>query len=59
MHYIAGQSVLGGNYKIHLIDYSHESNSYKIFLEKDDEVFLWKEFNANMPVSIEYNMDFI
>ena len=22
------------------------------------EVFLWKEFNPNMPISIEYNINF-
>ena len=26
------------------------------YIEKDNEVFLWKEFNKNIPVSIEYNM---
>ena len=58
MHYILGQDVLNGLYKIHLIDYSKENNSFLIYIEKDNEVYLWKEFNHNIPVSIEYNIHF-
>jgi|TARA_R100000479_G_scaffold132860_1_gene70466 hypothetical protein len=59
MHYLAGQEVLGGNYHIHLIKHDDQSNSIKIWVENDNsEVFLWKEFNSNMPVSIEYNINF-
>lgn len=58
MHYIAGQDVLGGNYFIHLIAYDASSDSYKIWIEKDGEVLLWKEFNKNIPISIEFNINF-
>lgn len=58
MHYIVGQEVLGGKYFIHLIQYVEHSDSYKIWIQQDDEVLLWKEFNSNMPVSVEYNINF-
>jgi hypothetical protein len=59
MHYIANQEVLGGKYLIHLIKQIIDSNSIKIWIQNDKgEVFLWKEFNSNMPISIEYNINF-
>jgi hypothetical protein len=58
MHYIVGQEVLGGKYFIHLIQYVEHSDSYKIWIQQEDEVLLWKEFNSNMPVSVEYNINF-
>jgi len=44
MHYIVGQDVLGGNYGIHLIQHDLENKSYKIWIMKNEEVLLWKEF---------------
>jgi hypothetical protein len=58
MHYILGQEVLNGTHEIHLIDYKEDTDSYVIYIEKNNEVFLWKEFNKNMPVSLEYNIYF-
>jgi|TARA_B100001094_G_C18134467_1_gene774206 hypothetical protein len=58
MHYIVGQDVLGGKYFIHLIQYVERSDSIKIWIQKEGEILLWKEFNSNMPVSIEYNINF-
>ena len=59
MHYLVGQEVLNSNYTIHLIKHYRESNSIKIWVENSSqEVYLWKEFNPNMPVSIEYNINF-
>jgi hypothetical protein len=57
MHYIVGQEVLNGQYVIHLIDRRGDSDSYVIYIEKDNEVFLWKEFMGSMPISIEYNIN--
>tara|TARA_R110002051_G_scaffold275876_1_gene336817 strand:- start:643 stop:864 length:222 start_codon:yes stop_codon:yes gene_type:complete len=57
MHYLVGQAILGGSYTIHHIRMERD-NSIKIWIEKEDEVVLWKEFNSNMPVSIEYNINF-
>ena len=59
MHYIVNQEFFNVNYYIHLIKHISESNSIKVWIEnKQGEIFLWKEFNSNMPVSIEYNINF-
>lgn len=59
MHYIVGQDILGGNYKINTIYKDEVSDSFKIWIEDNDSVIvLWKEFNKNMPISIEYNINF-
>ena len=58
MHYIVGQEVLNKEYIIHLIQYDSDKDSYKIWIEREDEVVIWKEFNKNMPASIEYNINF-
>jgi len=57
MHYISGQEVIGGKYAIHLIKYNIESDSFKIWITNGEEIVLWKEFK-NMPISIEYNINF-
>jgi hypothetical protein len=56
MHYIVGQDVLGGNYKIHLIQ--AKETSYKIWIVRDDAVYLWKEFLFTLPISVEFNINF-
>lgn len=58
MHYIVNQDVLNGAYTIHLIDFDEDKISFRVYVEKNNEVFLWKEFNKNIPVSIEYNINF-
>ena len=58
MHYIAGQEVLNGMYTIHLIKLDNIKESIKIWIIKEDEVILWKEFTASMPIAIEYNINF-
>jgi len=58
MHYIVGQSILNDSHTIHLIQQDKDKSSIKVWIERDDEIYLWKEFNVNMPVSIEYNINF-
>lgn len=58
MHYIVGQSILNDSHTIHLIQQDKDKGSIKVWIERDDEIYLWKEFNVNMPVSIEYNINF-
>ena len=58
MHYLVGQEVLNGSYRIHLIQLDRVKNSFKIWIIKDKEVVLWKEFTSDVPVSIEYNINF-
>lgn len=55
MHYVLGQKVLGGKHSVHLI---RECDSkYEIWVEKDDEVVLWKTISG-VPVSVEYDVNF-
>ena len=58
MHYLVGQEVLNGSYKIHLIQFIPEKKSFKIWIIKSNEVVLWKEFTSPIPISIEYNINF-
>ena len=59
MHYIAGQSVLNGSYKIHLIKYYEDNDSYKIWIEDQEGLIVcWKEFSSTIPVSVEFNINF-
>jgi hypothetical protein len=58
MHYIVGQSILNDSHTIHLIQQDKDKGSIKVWIERDNEIYLWKEFNVNMPVSIEYNINF-
>lgn len=56
MHYIVGQEVLGGSHTIHLIQ--HQENSYKIWIQRKEEIYMWKEFLSTLPISVEYNINF-
>lgn len=55
MHYVVGQQVLS-DYNIHAI--MSTENGYVIWIEKGDEILCWKEININVPVIIEYNINF-
>jgi len=58
MHYLVGQEVLGGTHQIHLIKQNTDNGSICIWIQKKEEIFLWKEFNSTIPVSLEYNINF-
>ena len=59
MHYILNQEIFGGTHIIHLIKKNESNQSLTIFIEnKKGEIFIWKEFNSSIPVSIEYNIYF-
>ena len=59
MHYIVGQKVLNDTYEIHLIKFDSDKMSVKIYIINDkQEVLLWKEFNSNIPLSVEYNINY-
>ena len=55
MHYSTGQSVYGGH---EITDILETEGSYDIYIKKNDEVKPWKSFNSNMPISVEYNLDY-
>jgi len=55
MHYSVGQEVYGG----HIIcDIIEEEDKYSIYIRKDKDVLPWKDFNKNMAISIEYNLQY-
>ena len=55
MHYSVGQEVYGG----HVIsDIIEEDNKYTIFIKKEDEVLPCKDFNKNMAIAVEYNLEY-
>lgn len=56
MHYVVGQSVLDKSYIIEAIRY--EDVHIVIYIKRDDEILRWKSLNANVPVTIEYKIDF-
>jgi len=59
MHYIVGQKVLGDTNEIHLIKFDAEKGSILIYIiNQKQEVVLWKEFNATVPIAIEYNINY-
>ena len=55
MHYAVGQNVYGG----HMIcDILEEETKYSIYIRKKDVVIPWKDFNKNMAISIEYDLEY-
>jgi hypothetical protein len=58
MHYLVGQEILGGSYVIFLIEYDLDKDCYIIYIKRNDEVVPWKSFNKNVPVCVEYNINF-
>ena len=59
MHYIVGQWVLNSTYRIEHIRFDDSYQSFKIYITNEvNETLLWKEFTKDMPISIEYNIDF-
>mgnify|MGYP003140940997 CR=1 FL=1 len=57
MHYSLGQEVYGGH-NISNIIFDSEDHSYNIFITKNKEVLPWKDFNKNMAVSVEYDLNY-
>ena len=55
MHYAVGQEVYGGHT---ISDIIEEDTKYSIYIKKDNEVLPWKDFNKNMAISVEYNLEY-
>ena len=55
MHYSVGQEVYGGHVIHNIVE---EEEKYSIYIEKNKEVILWKDFNKNMGIAVEYNLDY-
>jgi hypothetical protein len=54
MHYSVGQEVYGGHIIVNIIE---EEEKYSIYIQKGDLVMPWKDFNKNMAVAIEYDLE--
>ena len=55
MHYAVGQGVYGGHT---ISDIIEEKDKYSIYIRKNKDVLPWKDFNKNMAISIEYNLEY-
>ena len=54
MHYSVGQEVYGGHT---ICDILEEETKYSIYIRKGKDVLIWKDFNKNMAVSVEYDLN--
>ena len=55
MHYAVDQEVYGGH---KICDIIEEEDKYCIYIKKGDVVIPWKDFNKNMAISVEYNLEY-
>jgi len=55
MHYAVDQEVYGGH---KICDIIEEEDKYSIYIRKDKVVIPWKDFNKNMAISVEYNLEY-
>jgi hypothetical protein len=55
MHYSVGQEVYGGHT---ICDIVEEDEKYSIYIRKKKDVMPWKDFNKNMAISVEYNLEY-
>ena len=55
MHYSVGQEVYGGHVINNIIE---EDDKFSIYIRKGKDVLPWKDFNKNMAVSVEYNLEY-
>ena len=55
MHYAVGQEVYGGHTITNIIE---EDDKYSIYIKKGDELLPWKDFNKNMAIAVEYDLQY-
>jgi len=55
MHYAVGQEVYGGHT---ICDIIEEEDKFSVYIKKNKDVLPWKDFNKNMAVSVEYNLEY-
>jgi hypothetical protein len=55
MHYAVGQEVYGGH---KICDIVEEADKFSIFIKKGNNVLPWKDFNKNMAIAVEYNLEY-
>tara|TARA_R100001126_G_C4749559_1_gene112349 strand:+ start:263 stop:481 length:219 start_codon:yes stop_codon:yes gene_type:complete len=55
MHYSIGQEVYGGHT---IVDILEQDDKFSIYIKKKNEVLPWKDFNKNMAIAVEYNLEY-
>ena len=55
MHYSVGQEVYGGHT---ICDIIEEKDKFSVYIRINKDVMPWKDFNKNMAVSVEYNLEY-
>ena len=55
MHYSVGKEVYGGHT---IVDIREKETKFSIFIQKGDDTIPWKDFNKNMAIAIEYNLEY-
>jgi hypothetical protein len=55
MHYSVDQEVYGGHVIDHIIE---EDDKFSVFIKKQNEIIPWKDFNKNMAIAVEYNLEY-
>ena len=55
MHYSVGQEVYGGHIISEIVE---QPDKFSIFIKKGKEVLPWKDFNKNMAIAVEYNLQY-
>ena len=55
MHYSVGQEVYGGHI---IVDILEQDDKFSIYIKKKNEVLPWKDFNKNMAIAVEYNLEY-
>ena len=59
MHYVQGNPI--SRHSDDVIDTIEvlDDGTIKIWVRNKEGIVLWKEFNKNMPYSVEYNVDLL
>ena len=55
MHYAVEQEVYGGHIISNILE---EKDKYSIYIKKNNEEVPWKDFNKNMAIAVEYNLEY-
>ena len=55
MHYSVGQEVYGGHT---IVDIVEDEDKFSIFIQKNNDVIPWKDFNKNMAIAVEFNLEY-
>lgn len=55
MHYSVGQEVYGGHTICNIVE---EETKFSVYIKKKDEILPWKDFNKNMAIAVEYNLEY-